>query len=154
MVTFAPHQRGPPSPRSVAEPWSPSVAGRCANSVAANITRDGDEAVARVTFGPAFEGAPDRAHGGVVAAVFDDTMGFVLAMERTPAYTGRLSVTYRAPTPIGEGIEFRARLGERKGRKLLIRGRALLGATTIAEAEGLFIAVDIDRFTGGHRSGT
>jgi acyl-coenzyme A thioesterase PaaI-like protein len=122
--------------------------------IAMRVERDREEAVARVTFGAAFEGAPDRAHGGMVAAVFDDTMGFVLAMERTPAYTGQLSVTYRAPTPIDEEIEFRARLSERDGRKLLIRGRAVLGDTTIADAEGLFIAVDLDRFVAGHRSGT
>ena len=27
---------------------------------------------------------PARAHGGIVAAVFDDTMGFVLSMQGTP----------------------------------------------------------------------
>ena len=35
------------------------------------MRRDGDEAVAQVCLGAAFEGAPGRAHGGVVAAVFD-----------------------------------------------------------------------------------
>lgn len=56
---------------------------------------------------------PARAHGGIVAAVFDDTMGFVLSMQGTPAFTGRLTDSYLAPTPVGEELEFRARLRER-----------------------------------------
>lgn len=117
--------------------------------IAIVCTRDGEEAVAKVTLGAAFEGAPGRAHGGIVAAVFDDTMGYVLMMERTPAYTGRLSITYRAPTPVGEEIEFRARLRRRTGRKLDIVGQAHHGETLVAEAEGLFIAVDPASFAAG-----
>lgn len=108
--------------------------------------REGDEAVARVTFGPAFEGAPGRAHGGAVAAVFDDTMGFVLSMLQTPAFTGRLSVEYRAPTPVGEELEFRARLRERNGRKIVIDSWALRDGECLAESEGLFIAIPIEHF--------
>lgn len=113
------------------------------------VRRVGSEAVARIALGPAFEGAPGRAHGGIVAAIFDDTMGFVLTMERQPAFTGRLTVTYRAPTPMGEEIEFRARLVSRSERKLIIRGEATWGPTTVAEAEGLFIAIDPERFAQG-----
>lgn len=118
--------------------------------IAIRVVREGDEAVARVTLGPAFEGAPGRAHGGIVAAVFDDTLGYVLLMERTPAYTGRLSITYRAPTPVNEPLEFRARLARRQGRKLEIVGHARHGDTVVAEAEGMFIAVDMSRFVTGH----
>src|SRR5438477_2115126 len=78
--------------------------------------RDGDEAVSRAVLGPAFEGAPTRVHGGIVAAVFDDLMGFVLSIVESPAYTAELTVRYRRPTPVGEEIEFRARLGDRRGR--------------------------------------
>ena len=116
--------------------------------IAIDVHREGDDAVARVELGAAFEGAPGRAHGGVVAAVFDDTMGFVLSMERTPAFTGQLTVTYRAPTPVGEELEFRCRLAARDGRKLRIAGEARHGADIVAEAEGLFIAIPIERFGG------
>jgi acyl-coenzyme A thioesterase PaaI-like protein len=116
--------------------------------IAIEVHREGDDAVARVTLGAAFEGAPGRAHGGIVAAVFDDTMGFVLSMERTPAFTGRLSVSYRAPTPVGEALEFRCRLAERTDRKLLITGEARHGETLVAEAEGLFLSIPIERFGG------
>ena len=119
-----------------------------ANPMGMAITchRDRDDAVAQVSFGAAFEGAPGRAHGGIVAAVFDDVMGFVLSMLQTPAYTGRLTVSYLAPTPLAVGLEFRARLRVRDGRKLWIDGEALVAGTRFAEAEGLFIAIPYEEF--------
>jgi acyl-coenzyme A thioesterase PaaI-like protein len=117
--------------------------------IAADITREGDVAVLRTTLGPAFEGAPGRAHGGVVAALIDEVMGFVLSINATPAYTGRLTVTYRAPTPIGVALEMRASLRSREGRKLHIEADAHHGTTLFAHGEGLFITVDPDRFAAG-----
>ena len=109
--------------------------------------RDGDEAVSRVVLGAAFEGAPNRAHGGVVAAVFDDLMGFVLTIHESPAYTAELTVRYRRPTPVGEEIEFRARLVDRKGRRLQIEAEATDAAgTKIATAVGLFITIPREGF--------
>jgi acyl-coenzyme A thioesterase PaaI-like protein len=142
---------GPPPAGEPLDHFPDCVVSGKANPLGIAITavQEGDEAVARVVLGPAFEGAPGRSHGGVVAAVFDDTLGYVLLMERTPAYTGRLSVTYRAPTPVNVPLEFRARLVERRGRKLTITGEARHGDTVVAEAEGLFITVDLERFAAG-----
>ncbi|MHB8593661.1 MAG: PaaI family thioesterase [Acidimicrobiales bacterium] len=118
--------------------------------MAARVRREGDDAVLSTALGAAFEGAPGRAHGGAVAALFDEVMGFVLSIERTPAYTGRLAVTYRAPTELEEQLELRARLKRRDGRKLYMVGEARQNGRIVAEAEALFIAVDPDHFaTGG-----
>jgi len=117
--------------------------------MAADITRQGEEAVLRITLGPAFEGAPGRAHGGAVAALIDEVMGFVLSINATPAYTGRLTITYRAPTPLGVEIEMRAKLHSRHGRKLRIEAEARHGTTLLALGEGLFIAVDPESFAAG-----
>ncbi len=138
----------PPADGGTMEHFPDCVVSGKANpmGIAIDVRRSGDEAVASVRLGAAFEGAPGRAHGGVVAAVFDDVMGFVLSMERTPAYTGRLSVSYLAPTPLHTPITFRARLREREGRKLWITGRAEADGTVVAEAEGLFIAIPPERF--------
>jgi acyl-coenzyme A thioesterase PaaI-like protein len=117
--------------------------------------RDGDEAVSHVVLGPAFEGAPNRAHGGVVAAIFDDLMGFVLTIYESPAYTAELTVRYRRPTPVGEEIEFRSRLKSRTGRRLHIEAEATdvsdPTGPRIAEATGLFIAIPRTGF--GEREG-
>ena len=112
--------------------------------IAVKLHREGDDAVARVTLGAAFEGAPKRAHGGIVAAIFDDTMGLVLKMIATPAYTGELTVRYLAPTPVGAELEFRARLTERQGRKLFMDAEAYDRSTQtkVASAKAVFIAID------------
>lgn len=116
------------------------------------VRRVEDHAVADVTFGAAFEGAPRRAHGGAVAAVMDDIMGYVLMLQRTPAYTGRLSISYRAPTPVETRLVADAWMEARDGRKLALR--ATLSdpdGELIAEGEGLFIAIPPERFTDAGR---
>jgi acyl-coenzyme A thioesterase PaaI-like protein len=114
-----------------------------ANPTAADVIfrRDGDEIVAEVRFGPAFEGAPGRVHGGMVAAVFDDVTGGALALARAPAYTARLSVDYLAPVPVDVPVEFRTRLERRDGRKLHVTCVARHGTEVVARAEALFIAM-------------
>ncbi|MGH8999261.1 MAG: PaaI family thioesterase, partial [Acidimicrobiia bacterium] len=118
-----------------------------ANPLGVNIKvhRQGGDAVARVTLGHAFEGAPRRAHGGIVAAIFDDVLGYVLAVNTVPAFTGRLTVSYLAPTPMGAEIEFRARLLRRQGRKLFMEAEANSGGHRVAQAEGVFIAIPPER---------
>jgi acyl-coenzyme A thioesterase PaaI-like protein len=113
--------------------------------IALSVRRVGDEALATVSLGPAFEGAPGRAHGGVVAAVFDDVMGYVLQLTRTPAYTGRLTVSYRAPVPLGRDLHVRGWLVHRSGRKLTINAEMSDNGELISEAEGLFIAIPPER---------
>lgn len=114
----------------------------------ARLWMEGEESVMAVTLGAAFEGAPGRAHGGVVAALMDETMGLVMSIAGTPAFTGKLSITYRAPTPVGVPLTARARLSQRKGRKLTITSELRSDTALLAEAEGLFIAVDASHFLG------
>jgi acyl-coenzyme A thioesterase PaaI-like protein len=106
----------------------------------------GDEAVTTLTLGPGFEGAPGRAHGGIVAAIFDDVTGHVLRVVGTPAYTGSLTVRYHRPTPIDVPLEFRAWLERREGRRLHIEGACTADGARVASCDALFIAVDLERF--------
>ena len=112
----------------------------------AELWREGDDACMRVTLGRAFEGAPARAHGGVIAALLDETMGLVNAMDGVPAYTVQLDITYLAPTPIDEPVTARAHASSREGRKITVEGEVRAGALVLARATGLFIAVDPQRF--------
>jgi acyl-coenzyme A thioesterase PaaI-like protein len=122
----------------VSGPWNPM-------GIAIDVHRDGDDAVAEVVLGPAFEGAPGRSHGGIVAAIFDDVLGYVLTLHGVPAFTGELTVRYLAATPIGQPLTFRARLEDRSGRKLTIVGEAVADGTTVATARGTFVAIRSDR---------
>ncbi len=108
----------------------------------ADVWREGEVAVMEVTLGRAFEGAPGRAHGGVVAALLDETMGMVHFINEAFAYTGQLDIKYIAPTPIGEPITARAWLARRDGRKLYIDATLHAGDVALASAKALFITVN------------
>jgi acyl-coenzyme A thioesterase PaaI-like protein len=124
-----------------------AVAG-AANPTAAELDVEfsDNEVIVRVILGAAFEGAPGRAHGGMVAAVFDDVTGFVLRLASTAAYTGQLSVRYHAPVPIETPLVFRSRLEGRDGRKLRITADCSAGAEILATADTIYIAVDPSAF--------
>lgn len=107
---------------------------------------DRDAIVADVVFGPAFEGAPGRVHGGILAAVFDDLLGATAAMIRQPSFTGRLTIEFVAPVPIETPIEVRGTIAEREGRKVFARAEARYGDTVAARAEALFITVATEHF--------
>lgn len=110
---------------------------------------EGQEAVTELVLGPAFEGAPGRAHGGIVAAIFDDITGHTLAFAGRPAFTGSLTVRYHRPTPLGERLEFRSRLDREDGRRLHISASCTAGGELIATGEAIYIAVDPTRFALG-----
>ncbi|MTV25749.1 PaaI family thioesterase [Nitriliruptoraceae bacterium ZYF776] len=127
----------------VSGPWNPL-------GIAIAVHRDGDEAVARVELGAAFEGAPGRSHGGIVAAIFDDVLGYLLTFEHQPGFTGELTVRYLAATPIAAPLEFRARRLPREGRKLPCEAEArVVGpdgtGEVVASARAVFIAIEPER---------
>jgi acyl-coenzyme A thioesterase PaaI-like protein len=115
-------------------------------SVDVETVIEGDVAVARVTFGAAFEGAPGRVHGGMVAAVLDDLAGHALAFEGEPGFTGTIEVVYRAPVPIEEEIECRTWVRGREGRKLFVEAEARLEERVLATARLTMILVDHEHF--------
>jgi acyl-coenzyme A thioesterase PaaI-like protein len=93
--------------------------------------------VGDVTFGAAYEGPPRHVHGGMVAAMFDELLGFA---QLGPGFTAYLKVDYRKPTPLNRTLELNAWVDRVDGRKRIIRGTSTLDGTLLAEAEGLFIA--------------
>jgi acyl-coenzyme A thioesterase PaaI-like protein len=117
-------------------------------SVDVEVDYEADEVVARVVLRRAFEGAPGRAHGGIVAAAFDDVTGFVIGMLREPAFTGELTVRYLAPVPVDETLELRARLDGRERRKLFISADARFEDLVVATCRAIYITVDPARFAG------
>jgi len=113
----------------------------------------GDAVEAELTLGAAHEGAPGRAHGGIVAGLFDDVFGFMLGVLQVPAFTGELKVRYKRPTPLHRRLRCTGALDRRDGRKLWITGDLVdLGDLTepdglvVATATGLFITVDPTAF--------
>ena len=130
--------------------FSDRAVGGTTNSTGVDIkvAYEGDEVVAEVVLRRAFEGAPGRAHGGMVAAAFDDVTGFVIGLNGEPAFTGELTVRYLAPVPVDRTLEMRARMDGRERRKLFISGEVLDGDTVVATCKAIYITVDPSRFAG------
>ena len=104
-----------------------------------DIRRHGDGVRATVTFGAADEGAPERCHGGLVAALFDDVLGSVLSVTGDGAFTGELTVRYVAPVPLHRELVCTAWIDRREGRKLHMIGELHDGATLVSSARAVFI---------------
>ena len=128
--------------------FSDSVVAGAANpmGLGAQMWRDGDVACMRVTLGEAFEGAPGRAHGGVVAALLDEVMGLMNVIHGAMAFTAQLDITYHAPTPVGEPIVARAWLVRRDERKHFVEATLHADDLLVASAKALFIAMDRSTF--------
>lgn len=90
-----------------------------------------------VAFGPAYEGPPGHCHGGFIAAMFDEMLGFV---QLAPGFTAWLKVQYRKPTPLNRELQLRGWISSVDGRKRIIKGTCHLDGVLLSEAEGLFIA--------------
>lgn len=97
--------------------------------------------IGTVTYGDAYEGPPGCLHGGFIAAGFDDVLGFAQSLSGTPGMTGRLTVSYRSPTPLHEPVRYVATLDHVDGRKIYAVATLRHGDRLCAEAEGLFISV-------------
>jgi acyl-coenzyme A thioesterase PaaI-like protein len=110
------------------------------------VSREGDTVTATTTLGHAFEGAPGRAHGGIVAAILDETMGYVLPIIGELAYTANLNIDYVAPAPLHQQLRVTASLRDRADRKLWIEAHGESDQGTFVRAEALFLAVDLTKF--------
>lgn len=105
-----------------------------------------NEIRATVTYGSAYEGPPGCLHGGLIAAIFDEVLGFAQALSGAPGMTGRLEVTYRSPTPLHQPLRITGRFDGVNGRKIMTSGEIHAGDRLCAEAVGTFISVRAERF--------
>lgn len=99
----------------------------------------------RGVFHAAYEGPPGYVHGGWVALGFDEILGMANIASGHPGMTGRLSVRYRRPTPLHRPVEFEGWTEQVDGRRVMTRGTLAVDGSVTAEAEGLFVVIDLDR---------
>jgi len=106
-----------------------------------------DRAWSELAIEPRFQGWEGIAHGGILATILDEVMAWATASRGTFGFTGRLSIEYRRPVPVG--VPIRA-----EGRVIDARRRILRTAATIidpvsgegyASAEGLYVTAPPDR---------
>lgn len=109
------------------------------------LSVDGTRVRGTAVFGSAYEGPPGHVHGGHVAAAFDELLGFAQSMGGNPGMTGTLTVRYRKPTPLRREIRMEGEITRSEGRKTFTAGRMYADDVLTAEAEGIFVAVDLVR---------
>lgn len=97
-----------------------------------------------VRFTEPFEGPPGHVHGGFLAGVFDEILGQAQSLSGRPGMTGKLSISYRAPTPLFTELHLRGWIERIEGRKIFTHATLHNGETLCCEADGLFISMPED----------
>lgn len=96
---------------------------------------------ATVRFSRWFIGGGGSVHGGHLATALDGLMGRTQLADGWIARTAYLNVSYLALTPVDQPIRVEVRTQRVEGRKNYLHGRLSDGATTLVEAEALFVRV-------------
>lgn len=105
-------------------------------------TMHGAVVVAAVKLGKALDGHPNVVHGGILALLIDDILGFSYEALQVPvAVTANLNINYRAGVAAGSDILVTTTLVERKERKLVwsIRVTSPDQETLYCEATSVFV---------------
>jgi acyl-coenzyme A thioesterase PaaI-like protein len=90
------------------------------------------------------QGFPGVLHGGIVAAVLDETLGRTSLLSEHPEWTmtGKLEIRYRKYVPFGPLLRVRATLESTRRRMLQAKGILTLAndeSIILAEATGIFL---------------
>jgi acyl-coenzyme A thioesterase PaaI-like protein len=85
-------------------------------------------------------GPPGRAHGGIVATILDEALGWALMRAGRTGMTVVMEVSYQAAVPIGVELDVRARCVAIDGRKTTIEAELRDGEQLLARAQAIFVA--------------
>ena len=98
--------------------------------------------VARVWFGPGTAGPPGHAHGGSIAAIFDEVLGLAAWAAGHAVVVGNLNVSFRHLLPLEQVVEISSTIVSVEGRKIMVHGRITDGNETVyAKADCLCITI-------------
>ncbi len=110
--------------------------------------REGDRTICDYTPCDYQQGFPGRMHGGVVATLVDEAMGWAVYHASAWAATARLNVRFRAPIRLDQPLRIEAWVTRDRARLIELRAevRDTRGAL-LAEGDGSFMKLD-ERFAG------
>ena len=105
--------------------------------------REGDRAVCDYTPCEYQQGYPGRMHGGLVATLLDEAMGWAVYGAQQWGATARLSVRFRRPVGLDQKLRVDAWITHNRSKLIELRGevRGEDGAL-LAEGEGTFMKLD------------
>ena len=97
------------------------------------------EVVGECTLDASFGGGPGRAHGGVIATLFDEALGRANTAAGLYGMTVALEVRFRAGAPLDAPLRVTARCDRVDGRKRFSSGELWDGDTLVAEATAVYV---------------
>lgn len=95
------------------------------------------------------QGAPGLAHGGILSLAFDEALGKLMWLIRSPAVTGRLETDFLLPVPIGTTLHITAEITGQVNRKVYCRAEGRLNSADgplAVKASALYVIVSMNHF--------
>ena len=95
------------------------------------------------------QGAPGLAHGGLLSLAFDEALGKLMRLIRSPAVTARLETDFLKPVPMGSTLHITAEISGQVGRKVYTRAEGRLDSPDgplAVKAAALFVVVPMSHF--------
>lgn len=102
-------------------------------------------------FSNLIEGPPGCVHGGCLAAVMDELLGWTTFTHIAPhkgAVTVNLNVNYKKFVPLSTVKKLVARVDKQEGRKVFVSGRIVDGgdeSIVHVEATAIFLMINVDK---------
>lgn len=104
--------------------------------------------VGRAWFGPGAEGPPRHAHGGSMAALLDEVMGFACWVRGHQVLAKKIEVGFVRSLPLDTVVTFEGAIVDVDGKNVTAQGTLCLPSGLVcAEGKGLFVAVSAARLT-------
>jgi acyl-coenzyme A thioesterase PaaI-like protein len=109
----------------------------------------GADLTAKFTVTENHQGAPGLAHGGLLSLAFDEALGKLMWLIRSPAVTARLETDFLKPVPMGTTLHITARITGQVNRKVYTAAEGRLGGPDgeiAVKAAALFVIVPMSHF--------
>ena len=105
--------------------------------------REGDRAVCIYTPCDYQQGYPGRLHGGIVATLMDEAMGWAVYGASQWGATARLAMRFRKPVPLDRPLRIEAWVTQNRSRLIELRAEVRdPDGTLLAEGDGSFMKLD------------
>ena len=106
--------------------------------------------------GDEFQSFPARLHGGVTAAILDETLGRAILLHEPDcwAVTAELNVRYKKPVPLHVPLKIVAQVTENNRRLFRCSGELILpDGTVAATAFGVYVKQELERIVSLEEAG-
>lgn len=95
------------------------------------------EAVTEIVADNRFEGYKGIYHGGIVSTILDEAMIKAILAENLFAVTAEITVRFHLPINVGDKLEFKGKIIEKKGRVFYTEAKAVRnGCEIVASSNG------------------